>query len=359
MSLKIFIRIAVLLFIVLLLFYIMGDRVKENKPLESPVKHGTAVPVQDKGVGSAIPQTSRPEQGLSTLVGELVEVLVEKMGEPSRVEPSGYGYDWWIYRGDQNLMVGVTKDGFVNQVYTTDESINIEPFEIGQDLNDIYRFTIVGSEVDVIVDENIYTFSLNGDDLQTRLLVVYKGLYGQLYIDREDGQLEAIRFIEPSTLILHQPYEMTYMGELLVSKPPSSTLQVEVNRTVERQVFELTNIYRSKHGVSELQGDYALGFFASQHSEKLALQNTQEENGDTPENLLKRLKEASIEHKKAGENTANGYVDAIEAVHGWLNSPAHRKVLLDKDFTHLGVGAYGNYYTQNFIKTANEDNRTQ
>ena len=73
---KILIRIAVLLFIVLLLFYIMGDRVKENKPLESPVKHGTAVPVQDKGVGSAIPQTSRPEQGLSTLVGELVEVLV-------------------------------------------------------------------------------------------------------------------------------------------------------------------------------------------------------------------------------------------------------------------------------------------
>ena len=30
-----------------------------------------------------------------------------------------------------------------------------------------YRFTIVGSEVDVMVDENIYTFSLNSEDLQT------------------------------------------------------------------------------------------------------------------------------------------------------------------------------------------------
>lgn len=335
----------------------MGDRVKENKPLESPVKHGTAVPVQDKGVGSAIPQTSRPVEGLSTLVGDMAEVLVEKMGEPNRVEPSSYGYDWWIYRGNRNFMAGVTKEGIVNQVYTTDISLNIEPFEIGQDLNDIYRFTIIGSEVDVMVDENIYTFSLNSDDLQTRLLVVYKGLYGQLYIDSEDGQLEAVRFIEPSTLILHQPYEMTYMGELLVPKPPSSTLQVEVNRTAERQILELTNIYRLNHGVPEVQSEYTLGLFARQHSEDLALMNTLEEDADTPENLSKRLKEESIGHKKAGENTAFGYVDAIEAVHGWLNSPAHRKVLLDKEFTHMGVGAYGNYYTQNFIKTTIEDNR--
>ena len=57
-----------------------------------------------------------------------------------------YGYDWWIYDEDHELMVGVL-DGKVNQVYTADLSSDIEPFEIGQDVKDIYRFTIVESEV--------------------------------------------------------------------------------------------------------------------------------------------------------------------------------------------------------------------
>ena len=48
----------------------------------------------------------------------------------------------------------------------------------------------------------------------------------------------------------------------------------------------------------------------------------------------------------------------IEAVHGWLNSPAHRNVLLDKDFTHLGIGAYGKYYTQNLILINKKDRKT-
>ena len=75
------------------------------------------------------------------------------------------------------------------------------------------------------------------------------------------------------------------------------------------------------------------------------------------EKLSNRLKEAKIEQRKAGENIAFDYVDAIEAVHGWLNSPAHRKVLLDKEFTDMGTGAYGNYYTQDLIKATKEEKR--
>ena len=48
---KVLWKIILLLIIVLLVFYIMDDRVKENKPLESPVKHGTAIPVPGRGDG--------------------------------------------------------------------------------------------------------------------------------------------------------------------------------------------------------------------------------------------------------------------------------------------------------------------
>ena len=76
-------------------------------------------------------------------------------------------------------------------------------------------------------------------------------------------------------------------------------------------------------------------------------------------NLTDRLKETKIEHRKAGENIASNYVDAIEAVHGWLNSPAHGNVLLDKDFTHIGTGAYGKYYTQNLIRINKEEKNNE
>jgi uncharacterized protein YkwD len=354
---KIIIRVAILLLVALAIFYLTGNHVRENEPLQSPVKQGAAVPVTDKGVGTAIPQTSRPEKGMSIFVGNKAETLVEKWGEPTRIEPSGYGYDWWVYLDDLKFMAGVNNKGIVNQIYTTESDAEVYPFQIGQNIDDIFRFTIVGSEVDVMIGENVYTFSLNGEDLKTRLLIIYKGLFVQLYLDNESGDLQAVRFINPETLILHQPYEMTYMGELIVSKPPSSTLQMEVNRTAERQIFEITNLYRLKFNVPEVIYDYDLTIFARDYSEKMALKNYSTGETTDTEKLSDRLDEAMIDHRKAAENIAFDYVDAIEAVHGWLNSPAHRSILLDKDFTHLGTGSYGNYYTQDFIKATKEDVR--
>ena len=37
-----------------------------------------------------------------------------------------------------------------------------------------------------------------------------------------------------------------------------------------------------------------------------------------------------------------------------MNSPGHRKTLLQEDFTHLGIGVYNLYFTQDFIKFSNE-----
>lgn len=355
---KVLWKIAVLLIIVLSLFYIMDDRVKENEPLESPVKHGSAIPVPENGEALATQQPVRPESGLSLFVGKKVEKLIEEMGEPDRIEPSDYGYDWWIYTKNHQLMVGVM-DGKVNQIYTANVATDVAPFTIGQDVKDIYRFTIVETEVAVQVDESVYTFTLNSEDVKSRLLIEYQGVYAQLYIDEVDGALEAVRFIDPITLVLHQPYDMAYMGEIVNPNRPSSTVKIEVNRAMERQIFELTNIYRKKHDLSEVLSSYGLGIIARQHSEDMALENYFSHDSPVTGNLANRLKEAGIEHRRAGENIAFNYVDAIEAVHGWLNSSAHRNVLLDKEFTHLGTGAYGQYYTQVFIRMNVEEKRQQ
>lgn len=357
---KVFWRIIGLLIVVLLIFYYTDNRIKENKLLESPVKHGEAVPVPapNKGVGAPIPQTERPEKGLSTLVGKQVNELTKKFGEPDRIEPSAYGYDWWIYVGDVSLMVGVTEDGRVNQVYSSDVASDLSPYKIGQNLGEIYRFTIVNTEIDVEIDENIFSFSLNSEDVQNRLLIIYNNLYAQLYIDKETGELHAVRFIDPVTLVLHQPYDMTYMGEMLVPPIPSSTMQLEVDRAAEHQIFDLTNSFRKKHEVENLISDVRLSEIAREHSERALLESYSSVELEELNNLSERLKEAMIDHRRAGENVALNYVDPIEAFHGWINSPAHRSVLLNKQFTHVGVGVYGKYYTQNLIQL-NKKDRTQ
>ncbi|MHA6258591.1 CAP domain-containing protein [Sporosarcina sp. CAU 1771] len=347
---KVIFRIIALLIVVLLVFYYTDNRIKENEVLESPVRHGDALPIPNKGVGAPIPETERPEKGLSTLVGGQVDELLKSYGEPERVEPSAYGYDWWIYLGEINIMAGVTEDNLVNQIYSSDFESDLFPYTIGQSLSEIYRFTIVNNEIDVEIDENLFTFTLNGEDVQNRLLITNHNLYTQLYIDKVTGELHAVRFIDPVTLVLHQPYDMTYTGEMLVKSIPSSSMQLKVDRAAEHQIYDLTNSYRKKNGMFELTRDYRLSEIAREHSKEGLIESYSSMQGEESSNLSDRLKDALIDQQRAGENIALNYVDPIEAVNGWINSPAHRNVLLNKHFTHIGVGVYGKYYTQNLVQ---------
>lgn len=352
---KVLWKIALLLVVLLALFYFMGSRVQENEPLESPVKHGTAIPSLEKEFVEQTAGQKRPETGLSTFVGKPSEKLVEAFGEPDRIEPSAYGYDWWVYSEKARMMAGVGK-GTVNQVFSADTKSDLSPIVIGQNINEVFRFSIIESEVNVTLDDNIYTFTLNSQDLKDRILLKYEDLYAQVYVDVEDEIIESVRFIDPKTLVIHQPYDMEFMGELVTASLPSSTVQMEVDRSMERQIFELTNIYRERHGLEPLNNDYWLSILAQNHSKDMAIENYFSHESPSAGNLSERLKSFEIEHKKAGENIAANYVDAIEAVHGWLNSPAHRSVLLDSDATDIGTGAYGKFYTQVLIKADKKEN---
>ena len=78
---------------------------------------------------------------------------------------------------------------------------------------------------------------------------------------------------------------------------------MEVDRAAERQIFELTNSYRKKHGVSELKMIIGLRV-ARQNSKDWRLEIIFRMNLSEPANLTDRLKVAIIEHRKAGENIA-------------------------------------------------------
>ncbi|MEK4424305.1 CAP domain-containing protein [Solibacillus sp. FSL K6-1523] len=291
----------------------------------------------------------RPTTGLSTYIGKSSEEIVEQYGKPNRVDVSAFDYEWWVYDGKgQTLMVGVDQE-IVTQVYTNDVNFNIAPYQIGQTLDDVYRMTIIEQEVSVKIDENIYMFAMNEMDMQNRILVKYEDVFAQLYIDEEKQQLEGVRFLDGQTLVVHKPYELQFAGELLEASTPSSFKQIEINLANGKQLTELVNSFRQKNELPVLQYMGQLVTIAGDHSEQIFLNNklTQDTTIDT---LTNRLDAHEIIYQHAGENSATNYVDAIEVVHGWINSKEHRDLILNDRFNRIGSGAFVNYFTQIYIE---------
>lgn len=340
-------RIMIFLSVILIVFFYFDSPAEENEMLEAPQTQDP-LPAQDLVENPM--DVERPMEGLSTYIGKPSEDWIADFGKPSRIEPSAFGYEWWVYDTSYSnyLMAGI-KEGEVVQVYTAGIATDPSPYKIGQTLDDLYRFTIVENEITVKYGTNIYIFNLSSDDLKKRLLASFGDVYAQLYIDGEDQKLEAVRFMDAETLVRHQPYDMMFSGDLLPSLTPSSGLQQSIDEANSKQIIDLTNVYRLRHQKNPLATNPAVSVLAKEHSQNTAKQNFSEEETEL-KSLEERLTTANIGFEEAAENTATKYSDAAEAVHGWINSPNHRDTLLSSRFNQIGVGVFGKYYTQDFLK---------
>jgi len=357
-------RILMICGAIALIGFMFFNTPKENEPLEGPNTNSNIIP-QTELKQPDIGAMTRPQTGISTLIGKGTQTVLEQYGEPGRKEPSSFGYDWWVYNKDVStfFMIGV-ENNVVTQVYIAGQDINAFPFKVGQKRDEIYRMTIIDYEVAANVGDNIYIFSMNEEDMQTRLLIKFDGLYAQLYIDRETSELQGIRYTNSKTLVLHQPYEMSYQGELVRRTPPSSFLQQEIDRANAKQLDDLLNVTREHHGLPPVEMNESLENTARMHSEDMKVQNFLSHESPTYGDLKKRLQAQSIDYSDANENLATAYFDAIEAMHGWTNSPEHRKVLLNDKYSQVGSGVFVDYYTQIYIEPAslkmdNEDSNNE
>lgn len=63
---------------------------------------------------------------------------------------------------------------------------------------------------------------------------------------------------------------------------------------------------------------------------------------------------AGITYMAAAENIAWGQGSVSSAMNSWMHSSGHKRNILDKDMTHLGVGYYKGYWVQQFIQIPEE-----
>lgn len=343
-------RILIVITACVVFYFITSNSNTTKEPLTGPNTTSKAIPKIEnieEGFEDALP---RPTEGLSTLIGGNSKKIVSQFGVPNRKDKTIFGYEWWVYNENLSeiIMFGIEKDGTVSQIYTNSNVYDVTPYKIGDTLDEIYRKTIVNNEITAKIEDNIYTFIMTEEDMKTRILTKFDQVYAQLYMNSEDEKLNGIRFMNSETLIRHRPYEMTFVGKLITFPSIDSYLINERNVASSKQLIDLTNSFRQQNNLQMLISNYDLNLIAKNHSENLYI-TEQTEESIKEESLKNRLDDQKVVYDKNVEIVATSYLDSIEAIHGFLNSTKHRKILLADDFTHVGAGVFMNYYTQIFI----------
>ncbi len=144
---------------------------------------------------------------------------------------------------------------------------------------------------------------------------------------------------------------------------PTGEERIEsTNSLFEKEVLRLTNKERKKRKLSPLKYDEKLTYAARYHAKDMAKENYFDHDSHDRKN--KRLKKSCDIFERIGafanynylaENISAGQQTPDEVVKAWMKSPGHKKNILNKNMTLLGVGFYENkdseygiYWVQNF-----------
>ncbi|MFD1017613.1 SafA/ExsA family spore coat assembly protein [Thalassobacillus hwangdonensis] len=125
-------------------------------------------------------------------------------------------------------------------------------------------------------------------------------------------------------------------------------------KSVEQQVIDLTNQERASQGLPALKKDWQLSRVARYKSRDMAKNNYFSHTSPTYGSPFQMMRNFNINYRAAAENIAAGQRTPQQVVQEWMNSPGHRKNILNRNVTHIGVGyatggSYGTYWTQMFI----------
>lgn len=123
-------------------------------------------------------------------------------------------------------------------------------------------------------------------------------------------------------------------------------------QAVEQEVVRLVNVERAKVGLPALKTDWELARVAEHKSEDMKNKRYFSHTSPTYGSPFDMMKSYGIKYRSAGENIAQGQRSAQQVVTAWMNSSGHRANILNRNYTHIGVGyvADGHYWTQMFIQ---------
>jgi uncharacterized protein YkwD len=131
-----------------------------------------------------------------------------------------------------------------------------------------------------------------------------------------------------------------------------------VHNAQESEVLRLVNVERAGSGCGPVTADAILAQVARAHSKDMAVNKFFDHNSQDGRSPFDRMRAAGYSFSTAAENIAAGQQTASAVMESWMNSPGHRKNILNCALKELGVGMwkqsgspYGIYWTQDFGTT--------
>jgi uncharacterized protein YkwD len=147
----------------------------------------------------------------------------------------------------------------------------------------------------------------------------------------------------------------------LTQEPPAgerielgfTATKVKEDERAERRMWELLNQERASRGIAPVALETGpLREVARAHSRDMFARGYFAHENPDGKSPFDRMREGGVSFRTAGENLA--YAPDVEIAHeGLMNSPPHKKNILDPDFRRVGIGAIsagwrGTMFTQNF-----------
>ncbi|HVF91931.1 MAG TPA: CAP domain-containing protein [Blastocatellia bacterium] len=128
--------------------------------------------------------------------------------------------------------------------------------------------------------------------------------------------------------------------------------------SLESQCFDEVNRQRKGYGLTPLEFSEELLEVARYYSRRMAEENFFSHVDPDGHTVRQRVSEAGIRWRVLGENLAftNGYINPVAvSVKGWMESPGHRKNILDDSYRQAAIGAWISkdgtvYFTEIFMR---------
>ncbi|MQA98015.1 MAG: CAP domain-containing protein [Streptosporangiales bacterium] len=165
-------------------------------------------------------------------------------------------------------------------------------------------------------------------------------------VPRATDRARPVRTPSPSRSARHPSRDASPRAAL----PPEAA---RVLRGAEEAAIRLTNVRRTAAGCDPLRVDVRLVRAAQAHSADMASNDHFAHDSQDGRSPWDRIKAAGYPDPGA-ENIAKGYPTAAAVVAGWMNSPGHRKNILNCELEAIGIGVAGSsgsggpWWTQDF-----------
>ncbi len=159
-------------------------------------------------------------------------------------------------------------------------------------------------------------------------------------------------------LAILSPLLVVFMSLLLFSCAEDdfeTSTSVAPNNTDDADLLNLINSYRTSGctcgntfypAVAPLSWNNLLANSAYGHSKDMDQNNYFSHTGRNGSNPGDRIKAAGYNWMTYGENIAFGYNSEQAVIQGWIESPGHCKNIMNPNFTEMGIGRSGTYWTQ-------------